>query len=65
MFRYIIRNIEQGADDASEPVSASQDGDAFQRQTSHLERGGKRALITNPVNMLRALSGQTGAHFLV
>jgi carbamate kinase len=28
-----------------------------------LERGGKRALITNPDNMLRALSGETGTHF--
>jgi carbamate kinase len=29
----------------------------------YLERGGKRALITNPENMLRALSGETGTHF--
>jgi carbamate kinase len=30
-----------------------------------LERGGKKALITNPNNMLRALSGETGTHFEV
>lgn len=29
----------------------------------YLERGGKQALITNPENMLRALSGETGTHF--
>lgn len=28
-----------------------------------LERGGKKALITNPDNMLRALRGETGTHF--
>lgn len=28
-----------------------------------LERGGKRALITNPENMLSALRGETGTHF--
>lgn len=28
-----------------------------------LERGGTRALITNPDNMLRALRGETGTHF--
>lgn len=28
-----------------------------------LERGGKRALITNPDNMLRGLHGETGTHF--
>lgn len=28
-----------------------------------LERGGKKALITNPDNMLRALGGETGTHF--
>ena len=27
------------------------------------ERGGKQALITNPRNKLRALSGETGTHF--
>jgi len=30
---------------------------------NYLERGGKKALITNPDNMLRALDGQTGTHF--
>ena len=30
---------------------------------NYLERGGKKALITNPDNMLRALNGQTGTHF--
>ncbi|NJN44025.1 MAG: carbamate kinase [Anaerolineae bacterium] len=29
-----------------------------------LERGGKKALITNPDNMLRALRGETGTHFV-
>lgn len=29
----------------------------------YLEKGGKRALITNPENMLRALNGETGTHF--
>lgn len=29
----------------------------------YLECGGKQALITNPENMLRALSGETGTHF--
>ena len=28
-----------------------------------LERGGKKALVTNPDNMLRALRGETGTHF--
>lgn len=28
-----------------------------------LERGGQKALITNPDNMLRALRGETGTHF--
>ena len=28
-----------------------------------LDRGGKRALITNPDSMLRALGGETGTHF--
>ena len=28
-----------------------------------IECGGKRALITNPENMLRALSNETGTHF--
>lgn len=28
-----------------------------------LERGGKKALITNPDNMLRALRGEPGTHF--
>lgn len=28
-----------------------------------LERGGKKALITNPDNMVRALRGETGTHF--
>ena len=28
-----------------------------------LERGGKKALVTNPDNMLRALQGETGTHF--
>jgi len=30
-----------------------------------LERGGKKALVTNPDNMLRALRGETGTHFEV
>jgi carbamate kinase len=30
---------------------------------NYLELGGKKALITNPDNMLRALDGQTGTHF--
>lgn len=30
----------------------------------YLERGGKRALITNPENMVRALNGETGTHFM-
>jgi len=30
---------------------------------NYLARGGKKALITNPDNMLRALDGQTGTHF--
>lgn len=30
-----------------------------------LERGGKKALITNPDNMMRALRGETGTHFEV
>ncbi|MEO8357553.1 MAG: carbamate kinase, partial [Chloroflexota bacterium] len=29
----------------------------------YLECGGKKALITNPDHMLRALDGQTGTHF--
>lgn len=29
-----------------------------------LDGGGKRALVTNPENLLRALKGQTGTHFL-
>jgi carbamate kinase len=28
-----------------------------------MERGGKKALITNPENMVRALNGETGTHF--
>ncbi|MCC6905757.1 MAG: carbamate kinase [Anaerolineae bacterium] len=32
---------------------------------NYLEQGGKRALITNPENMRRALSGETGTHFEV
>lgn len=28
-----------------------------------LERGGKKALITNPDNMLKGLRGETGTHF--
>lgn len=28
-----------------------------------LERGGKKALVTNPDNMLKALRGETGTHF--
>lgn len=30
---------------------------------SFIENGGKRALITNPDNMVRALRGETGTHF--
>ena len=30
---------------------------------SFIERGGKKALITNPDSMLRALRGETGTHF--
>jgi carbamate kinase len=32
---------------------------------NYLEHGGKRALITNPENMLRALAGETGTEILV
>jgi len=30
----------------------------------YLEHGGSWALVTNPENMLRALSGETGTHFM-
>ncbi len=30
----------------------------------YLEHGGTWALVTNPANMLRALSGETGTHFM-
>lgn len=34
----------------------------IQAVVNYLERGGKRAIITNPENMSRALAGETGTH---
>jgi carbamate kinase len=37
----------------------------IQAVVGYLERGGKRAIVTNPENVERALAGETGTHFTV
>ena len=37
----------------------------IQAAVNYLERGGQKALITNPENIERALAGETGTHITV
>jgi len=37
----------------------------IQAVVGYLERGGTRAIVTDPENVERALAGETGTHFTI